>query len=81
MKRVMLRDVNWLDAVPLGEGVREVLARVRSTREPVPASVTAVATGAEVTLHGVEEAVAPGQACVLYDAADGTRMLGGGWID
>ena len=80
MKRVLLREMNWLDAVALGVRPREVLARVRSTREPVPAVVRATAGGAEVVLHGVEEAVAPGQACVLYDAVDGSRMLGGGWI-
>jgi tRNA-uridine 2-sulfurtransferase len=34
-----------------------------------------------VELAGVEEGVAPGQACVMYDAADGqARVLGGGFI-
>jgi len=79
-RRLSLRDLNWLDAEPLGEGPRDVLARVRSTREPVPAQVRAVAGGAEVVLPGGEEAVAPGQACVFYDPASGTRMFGGGWI-
>ena len=31
----------------------------------------------EVTTLGVEKAITPGQACVLYD---NTRVLGGGWI-
>ena len=28
-----------------------------------------------------EYGVAPGQAAVLYDAADASRVLGGGWIE
>ena len=34
---------------------------------------------ARVELLAPEEGVAPGQACVFY-AAEGTRVLGGGWI-
>jgi tRNA-specific 2-thiouridylase len=35
----------------------------------------------EVELAGGEEGVAPGQACVFYDSADGeARVLGGGFI-
>jgi tRNA-specific 2-thiouridylase len=79
-RRILLRDVNWLDAAPLGDAPRAVLARVRSTREPVRAEIRAAAGGVEVELLAHEEGVAPGQACVLYDAADPSRMLGGGWI-
>jgi tRNA-specific 2-thiouridylase len=79
-RRIVLRDVNWLDRQALDAMPREVLARVRSTREPVAAQVCAVPGGAEVILHDGEEGVAPGQACVFYDPANGTRMLGGGWI-
>jgi tRNA-specific 2-thiouridylase len=39
--------------------------------------VTACEGGAEVAFAAPESAVAPGQACVLYD---GSRVLGGGWI-
>lgn len=78
-KRVHLRDMNWLDA-PLSAAPRAVLARVRSTREPVRAEIVAATGGAEVLLLAHEEGVAPGQACVLYDAAEPSRMLGGGWI-
>ena len=79
-RRIVLRDVNWLDRQALDATPREVLARVRSTREPVAAQVRAVPGGAEVVLHDGEEGVAPGQACVFYDPANGTRMFGGGWI-
>jgi tRNA-specific 2-thiouridylase len=79
-RRVLLRDMNWLDVAPPSASPRAVLARVRSTREPVRAEVRACADGVEVELLVHEEGVAPGQACVLYDAADPGRMLGGGWI-
>jgi len=80
-RRVLLRDMNWLDARVLDASPREVLARVRSTREPVAAQVRAAVGGAEVILHDGEEGVAPGQACVFYEPANGgSRMLGGGWI-
>ncbi len=79
-RRILLRDVNWMDAVPLGETPRAVLARVRSTREPVRAEIRRRDGAIEVELLAHEEGVAPGQACVLYDAAVSSRMLGGGWI-
>ncbi len=33
-----------------------------------------------ISLDVAEEGVAPGQACVLYDPQDPSRVLGGGWI-
>ena len=82
-RKLTLRDINWLgdgpfEAVP-EEGV-EVLAKVRSTRAPVPARLRRDGEGATVELLDGEEGVAPGQACVFYEAADGGRVLGGGWI-
>jgi tRNA-specific 2-thiouridylase len=80
-RRIVLRDMNWLDGEAISASPRAVLARVRSTREPVRAEIRAGDGGAVVDLLAHEEGVAPGQACVLYDAAgDGRRMLGGGWI-
>jgi tRNA-specific 2-thiouridylase len=76
----VLRDVNWLCSEPLSVRPRAALARVRSTREPVRAEVFASDAGGVGALLAPEEGVAPGQACVLYDAADASRMLGGGWI-
>jgi tRNA-specific 2-thiouridylase len=77
-RTIGLREVNWLGDGPL-EGEQEVLVRVRSTRQPVPALVRPAEGGAEVTLLSPEEGVARGQACVFY-APEGTRVLGGGWI-
>ncbi len=49
-------------------------------RPPVAATVTPLAGGAaQVALAAPQEAIAPGQACVFYEAA-GSRVLGGGWI-
>ena len=54
--------------------------RVRSTRPPKPARIHPLGPArARVELLAPEEGVAPGQACVFY-AAEGTRVLGGGWI-
>lgn len=79
--QVRVRQLNWLgDAPPNAQGA-EVAVRVRSTRQPVPATLYCDgAGGANVTLHQPEEAVAPGQACVIYEAGEGSRVLGGGWI-
>ncbi len=80
-RRVPLREVNWLgDAALDSRPEWEVLARVRSTREPKPAILRALPGGeAEAELLSPEEGVSPGQACVFY-APEGTRVLGGGWI-
>ena len=79
-----LNEINWLGGQPTfadaaAEGQR-VLARVRSTREPVAGRITMDGDEARVVFDGSEEGVAPGQACVLYDPADPSRVLGGGFI-
>ena len=77
-----LREINWLGDEPSLEAAagRAVLARVRSTRDPSPARIAAADGEAKVVFDSPEEGVAPGQACVLYDAAAPTRVLGGGFI-
>jgi tRNA-specific 2-thiouridylase len=79
VRNIELSDVNWLVGAPdeMARGL-ECLAKVRSTRPPVPARVRSRDDGgALVELPQGEDAVAPGQACVFYD---GSRVLGGGWI-
>ena len=61
-------DLNWI-----GDGQREVSVKVRSLAAPVPA----VIDGDRIRFTRPEYGVAPGQAAVVYD---GTRLLGGGWI-
>jgi len=80
-RRVRLKQVNWLgDAGFADQTDRAIRVRVRSTRPPVDAMLRALsATEAEVELLTPEDGVAPGQACVFY-AAEGSRVLGGGWI-
>jgi tRNA-specific 2-thiouridylase len=79
-----LKEINWLgdearieDAAGAGVKVR---ARVRSTRLPVAARLALDTDGSLVRFDEGEEGVAPGQACVLYDAESGERVLGGGFI-
>jgi tRNA-specific 2-thiouridylase len=85
MRRIALRDVNWigegvLEAAPDG-GPREVFVKVRSTRPPQPALLSVSAGGCEIELLDGEDGVSPGQACVFYDRAQGqARVLGGGFI-
>jgi tRNA-uridine 2-sulfurtransferase len=84
VRRVRLRELNWLGDVALpalpAEGV-EIAARVRSTRAPRPGLLRLLDGEPVVELAAAEEGVAPGQACVLYDG-DGpdARVLGGGTI-
>src|SRR5579872_3675756 len=80
-RRIALREINWLGDGALAdlpaEGL-EIAARVRSTREPVPARL--LPTG-EVELYDPETGVSSGQACVFYASRDSqARVLGGGFI-
>jgi tRNA-specific 2-thiouridylase len=82
---LILKETNWLGDEASIEAAavagKAVLARVRSTRPPAPARLRIGADGAvEVAFDSPEEAVSPGQACVLYDAVDPDRVLGGGFI-
>jgi tRNA-uridine 2-sulfurtransferase len=84
-ERMMLRDVNWIGPGTIDEatagGRLEVFVKVRSTRPAQPAWLSGAAHSLEVELVEAEEGVAPGQACVFYDAPRGqARVLGGGFI-
>jgi tRNA-specific 2-thiouridylase len=77
-----LKETNWLgegDDMAAAAG-RPVLARVRSTREPVPGKLSVRDGDIAVELDTPEEGVAPGQACVLYAPEQPDRVLGGGFI-
>jgi len=83
--RITLRDINWLGDGTIDEALQrhpEVFVKVRSTRPPAPAWLRGgVGGGIDVELIAGEDGVSPGQACVLYDAAEGqARVLGGGVI-
>jgi tRNA-specific 2-thiouridylase len=69
--------VNWLIDPP-AEPLR-CTAKIRYRHSAAPASVHAVDRGgAAVRFDEPQSAITPGQAVVFYD---GTRVLGGGWIE
>jgi tRNA-specific 2-thiouridylase len=78
VRDITLAQVNWLTGAGEPLAGRAVTVKVRSTRPPAPAHITAAGGGtATIRLAEAEAGVAPGQAGVIYD---GTRVLGGGWI-
>jgi tRNA-specific 2-thiouridylase len=69
--------VNWLDEPPSGQ--LRCLAKIRYRHAPAPALVTPMGDAqVRVAFAEPQSAVTPGQAVVFYD---GTRVLGGGWIE
>jgi tRNA-specific 2-thiouridylase len=91
VRRCVVGEANWLVDEPGAGEWHEVLARYRYNSGAVRARVrlmapTAVAghsgrTGRfEVEFESVQQAVAPGQAMVLYDASEPDVVIGGGWI-
>jgi len=75
---IALYDLNWIGPaldVPLA-----VQVRVRSSQALRPAGIERSGEGAVVRFAEPELGVSPGQACVVYDAATGSRVLGGGFI-
>ena len=83
-RALTLKETNWLgDEASLDvacDAARPVLARVRSTREPVAGRLAVVEGQPGVVFDTHEEGVAPGQACALYAPEDPSRVLGGGFI-
>ncbi len=78
-----LTELNWLGGGSVEEACaaeRPVLARVRSTRAPVPARLGLRDGQPAVFFDTPEHGVARGQACVFYDPDGETRVLGGGFI-
>ena len=87
VKSLSLKEINWLGEQVANEDELEghkVLARVRSTRPPIPA-ILSTKEGWKIVFDNPETGVAPGQACVLYEPDSeigdlGERVLGGGFI-
>jgi tRNA-specific 2-thiouridylase len=70
-------QVNWLVEPPAGP--LPCAAKIRYRHSAAPATVTPLPDGeARVGFAEPQSAVTPGQAVVFYD---GTRVLGGGWIE
>ena len=83
--RLTLRDLNWIGGGTLdaeADSGRTVFAKVRSSRPPQAALLVRQDGRIGVELLDGEQGIAPGQACVLYDApSDEARVLGGGFIE
>ncbi len=80
-REIALDDVNWLG--PDFADALSVQVRVRSSQALRPATVHRDGSGSagwRVVFDQPEFGVSPGQACVIYDAAAGSRVLGGGFI-
>ena len=81
----VLNEINWLGDQATVEAAAEaglpVLARVRSTAEPLGAHLALREGAVAVVFDDPEHGVSPGQACVLYDPALPERVLGGGFIE
>ncbi len=75
---IALHDLNWIG--PEFDGALPVQVRVRSSQALRPAKVERSGNDYRVRFAEPEIGVSPGQACVMYDAASGSRVLGGGFI-
>jgi tRNA-specific 2-thiouridylase len=74
---LLAERVNWLIEPP--DRPLECTVKIRYRSQPVRASVQALDhQRAEVAFAEPQLAVTPGQAAVFYE---GTRVLGGGWIE
>lgn len=74
---IHVKEVSWIGEDIPAAGL-PVVAKIRSTRPGVPATLFAgEGATARLVLDVSEAGVSPGQAAVFYD---GERMLGGGWI-
>src|SRR5689334_9198729 len=78
-RALTLKETNWLGDQASIEAAcaagRPVLARVRSTREPVAGRLAIIDGAPGVVFDAPEDSVAPGQACVLYAPETPTRIL------
>ena len=76
--RFQVGEINWLGDGQSPETGLAMAVKVRSTTEPVAASIESLIDGeAVIVMAEPQPGIAPGQACVFYD---GDRVLGGGWI-
>ncbi|MCW5754486.1 MAG: tRNA 2-thiouridine(34) synthase MnmA [Phycisphaeraceae bacterium] len=88
-------EANWLCARPEGEkddgawfrclakyryNGGQVLAEARRLQDEIPGGPSGRTGAFEVRFESPQEAVAPGQAIVLYGEANREVVLGGGWI-
>ncbi len=76
--KVFVKEVNWLADPKLFEQAYPYQVKIRSTHQPVAATIQALENHrAQVIFAAPEYGVSSGQACVFFD---NDRVLGGGWI-
>jgi len=84
IKSMRLVETNWLGDEPnlsdAARGCKNILARVRSTRPPLPATLRHEKNDIFIDFDHGEDGVSAGQACVFYDVGDPDRVLGGGFM-
>lgn len=77
-RRVLVKEMNWLDGPAAGVRDRPIGVKLRSTQPVVPARLSLAEDGSGVvTLDEPQYGISPGQAAVCYQD---DRVLGGGWI-
>lgn len=75
---LFIKEVNWLADPRLFEKGYTCQAKIRSTHQPVPATIQVLPDNkTQVTFSSPEYGVSSGQACVFFEQ---DRVLGGGWI-
>ncbi|AGA64845.1 tRNA (5-methylaminomethyl-2-thiouridylate)-methyltransferase [Liberibacter crescens BT-1] len=85
IKRVYLREVNWLgdgDFMNITSNGYRCFVKLRSTQEElISASITSNDAEVYVDFNDSQEGISPGQACVFYSSPNqGAQILGGGFI-
>ncbi len=73
-------EVNWHRDCPAPGASFDALVQWRAHGVAAPAQVTWRGDAFEVQFGEPQEAIAPGQACVVYSASEPDLVLGGGWI-
>ena len=77
-KSAIVKHLSWINEFDLSTSSK-VLAKIRYRSKESPVEISAVdSTSIEVKFEIPQRAITPGQAMVFYD---GSRVLGGGWIE
>jgi len=77
-KSAIVKNISWINEMDLGSTTR-ALAKIRYRSKESPVNITLLGDNSiEVKFEVPQRAITPGQAMVFYD---GTRTLGGGWIE
>lgn len=81
--KIFIEGINWLGADNAVLANQKVLVKTRSTAPKMAATIISSEETGDIEIHldTPIEGISPGQACVLYDPNNPSRVLGGGWID